>query len=157
MSAIVKIIMAFELVALRIPPEQAVEILGGIDWEDAGERLRGAGEYLVRSPDDGRQRLNSFAMKGALLVLDPDGLMGLRGEEGANPLPREKVAWVALSDEDHPWDLSKPGRHFVAINVTRVLTDAALALEKVGVQRSDFGKGLLAWFDQLEDELHEND
>jgi hypothetical protein len=150
--------MAFELVELRIPPEQAVEILAGIDWEYAGERLRGTAEYLVQWHDDGPQRLDRFAAWGGhLLVLDPDGLTGLRGVEGADLLPNKKVVWVKLSDEDHPWDLSRAGRHFVAINVTRVLTDTSLALEKIGVQKSHFGKGLLAWFDQLDNHWHEND
>jgi hypothetical protein len=63
------------------------------------------------------------------------------------------LAWIPLSDKDHVWDVFKAGRGFAAVNVTLVLIDAALALEKVGgPDKRQFGEAILAWLDQLEAE-----
>ena len=152
-GAIVDLLMAFELADLGIPPDQAVEILKRLDWWLADHlHLHRLAEHLIRSTDESDSRIRKFAMSGALLVFNVEGLSGLGGD-GSAAETESGLAWASLADKDHAWELFNAGRGFAAVNVTLVLIDAALALEKIGgPDRTQFGRAILAWLDQVETE-----
>ena len=148
-QATVDLLMAFELADLGIPPEQSVDILRRLDWWLADDlHLHRLGEYLIRLTDEGPSQIRKFAMGGALLAFNLNGLSGMGGGGSDGTQRQDALSWISLSDKDHVWDVFQAGRGFTAVNVTLVLIDAALALEKVGgPDKKQFGEAVLAWLD----------
>lgn len=103
-SATVKILVAFEVIALRIPPDQAIEILQVLDWSIATELCLKA--FDGAPADD------------VTLAFDPDGLAPL-GEREAT----FNAEWI--SGDEAMCQLS---RRYAIINVTGMLRDAARLL-----------------------------
>jgi hypothetical protein len=152
-AAILKIIVAFELAALRIPPEQAVEFLDALDWSEVGGHLSRVAKDLAEGLEGGTDRMRRSLQKGALLIFNPDGLDVLRDGQPLSDPTLAQPPWVAADDDDGIGELSDilyMGRRFSALNLTKLLIHAAFALEKIGgPDRMQFGRGLLAWLDSL--------
>jgi hypothetical protein len=145
-GAVIELLLAFELAALRIPPEQAVTILRNLDWSEAKEHLSRVGRSLADGLQDGTDQMGRLLRSAALLIFNPDGLDTLRGgQEGASGAEGQPP-WIALEEEGELDDLLYTGRRFAAVNLTRLLINAAFALEKVnGPDRTQFGKAVLSW------------
>lgn len=150
--ATVELLLAFELSVLRIPPEHAVEVLQSVEWDGAKEHLLLVGQYLADGLEDGSDRMGRLLRNAALLVFSPEGLEIERlGQEAGRSFLAERP-WIALEEEGELQDLLYAGRCFAAVNVTRLLVNAAFALEKVGgPDRRFFGEGVLAWAEALPD------
>lgn len=111
-SSVVKTLVIFELAALRIPPEQAIEVLDGLDWLPATDlflrALRGEGGGVL------------------LLTFDPDGLCILRGSRGVND-----AEWLQLPRDQERLDYHLGGDRIAIVNVSVVLGRAAAMLRKI--------------------------
>lgn len=147
-QALIELLLAFELAALRIPPEQAVTILRNLDWSEAKGHLSRVGQSLADGLEDGTKQMGRLLSSAAFLIFDPDGLDTLRGGQNINSGAMCEPPWIALEEDGGLHDLLYTGRRFAAVNLTRLLINAAFALEKVGgPERARFGIGALAWLD----------
>jgi hypothetical protein len=145
-AALIELLLAFELAALRIPPDQAVGILRGLDWGKGKKHLARVGQHLADGLEDRTRPMFSLLGGGALLVFNPDGLDGLREGQGADKSLLGEPPWIAVEEDGELYDVLFTGPRFAAVNLTRLLIRAAFALEKIGgPDRRQFGAGVLDW------------
>lgn len=131
--AVVELLLAFELTTLRIPPEQAVNILIGLDWGPVNEDLAELGHRMEMGLQDGTDQMGRVLSTPKLLVFDPDGLSEIRqeGRTGYN-VPGEPP-WIANVEDGDLEDLSYAGRRFASVNLTRLFVFAASISEQMGL------------------------
>lgn len=147
-AAVIDLLLAFELAAVRIPPEQAVTVLRRVNWTDAKKHLRRMGQSLADGLEDGTNEMDRLLGSAALLTFNPDGLEALRDGQAVTPKFLNMPPWIAVEEDDDLRFLLYAGRSYAVVNVTRLLINAAFALEKVGgPDRSAFGQAVLTWVD----------
>lgn len=152
MRALIELLMAFELTALRIPPEQAVEWLRELGWGYCAADLSRLGRDLRDGKVETVDRVKKLLNVAVLMIFDPDGLETLREGVGQESLATSEPPWFLLEGEGELPDLLYSGRRFAAVNVTRLLINAAIELERIaGIDRRLFGDALLAWLGSLVD------
>ena len=152
MRAVIELLMAFELTALRIPPEQAVEVLRELGWHYSAAELARIGKDLRDGKVESVERVMKLLNVAVLMIFDPDGLETLREGSAQDPLGSPHPPWFLLEGEGELPDLLYSGRRFAAVNVTRLLINAAIELERIaGINRRRFGEALLDWLGSLVD------
>jgi hypothetical protein len=148
-SAILRIVVAFELLQLGLMPERAVGImrlLGSVMVHAAGHA---AGPLLESGAEEFVQ-----ADGNILLFFDPSALGGLTGvhtddlEGVVNNIARS-IYTRNSSDLDDPYDFEWSRRQCV-VNITHLIIETAHRLETNGVPKADFGKALLDWAETFE-------
>lgn len=113
--SIVKTLVILELAALRIPPEQSVELLADLDWSPAIDLfLHG---------------LEGAPSETLLLAFDPDGLCILRGSRALT-----NAEWLSLPTDSERLEIRMGDSRVAIVNVGRVIGNALSALNKIGVQ-----------------------
>lgn len=152
MRAVIDLLMAFELTALRIPPDQAVEVLRGLEWHYSAAELTRIGTDLRDGKVESVDRVMKLLNVAVLMIFDPDGLEALRDGSAHDSVPKPNAPWFLLEGEGELPDLLYSGRRFAAVNVTRLLINAAIELERIaGIDRRRFGEAFLAWLGSLVD------
>lgn len=150
-EAVIKLLLAFEMGALRIPPDQVVDWLRALNWHEIGEHLARVANELAQGLKDNTVQMKRAKEKGALLIFDPDGLDTLRDGKPLRDPTLTQPPWIACDDEERMAalsDLFHMGRRFSAINLTKLVIQSALALEKIGGPSGEkFGEGILAWLE----------
>lgn len=142
-SALTELLMAFEFSALRVPPDQTVHLLQGVNWTSVAKFLRQIGRELERGLEDKTAGMLVTLGGAAFLVFDPDGLSGLRraGDPEADQ-PRLRP-FMLRADEGELEELLYAGSRFASVNLTRVFLLASIAMQNLGIATAqEFGRSL---------------
>lgn len=150
-GAVLKLLLAFELAALQMPPDQTIEFVESLDWSDLGEHFARVANELAEGLENGTDRMRKMLGRGAILVFNPDGLDLFRAGQPLSDPTLAQPPYVVSEDDDAANELASVlymGRRFSALNLTKLLIHAALALEKIGgPDRTQFGKAVLSWIE----------
>jgi hypothetical protein len=145
--AIVRILLAFELMQFGLRPERAVMIVRAMGWERAAKIAGRAGKQLSsgvdpREPDHGSGEIYEAA---DLVLFDPLGLIALSDPHDEGWASARTVVTVPKSDLGLALEID-PQRRYAVMNATRLLVDAALFLfDNEGVDLKTFGQALCQW------------
>lgn len=146
--AIVRILLAFELMQFGLRPERAVMIVRAMGWERAARIAGRAGEQLCSGldPREYEEGVGEIYDAADLILFDPFGLIALsdphdEGWASARTVLTTPRSEVALAVEAGGLD-----RRYAALNATHLLVTAALYLkDHEGVEIETFGQALREW------------
>ncbi len=146
--AIVRILLAFELMQFGLRPERAVMIVRAMGWQRAATLAGRAGDQLCSGidPRNYEEEAGEIYSEADLVLFDPLGLIALAEPTDEGWASARTVYITPRSDVLRAVDNGGFGRRFASLNATRLLVEAALYLsDHEGIDLKSFGEALRAW------------
>ncbi|WP_070151101.1 hypothetical protein [Sphingobium phenoxybenzoativorans] len=147
-SAVLRLLIAFELLQLGQTPEKAIalmKLIGFLVLDAAGY----AGLRLTTGPDPDLVGSESKGGEDYYIVFDPVGLSSLANPYDEGEMAMSTIFGTRQVDLDD-WQVNG-GRRFAIISTTSLLSKVSIHLRDVeGIPCAEFGNELLKWAYTLE-------